>query len=154
MWLIFWNPIGVNVELYYGIIGGENLRKNGLIWTNWKILDLIEWLWEVGGTKVQLSPKSTNIFYFIDFYYKASRKRESETKIFCTFFSPSRPHFSSQFSSSLNSLAENSAEPHLFSLLRFVFWVSTLVLHVLMGRLLMWIIQILKNVLLSWIYVC
>ena len=74
------NPIGVNVELYYEIIGEENLRKKGIIWTNWKVLDLIEWFWEVGGIKVQLSPKSTNIFDFIDFYYKASRKGEGETK--------------------------------------------------------------------------
>ena len=67
--LNFRNPIGVNVELYYEIIDEENLKKEGLIWTNWKILDLIEWLWEVGGTNVQLSPKSTYIFDFVDFYY-------------------------------------------------------------------------------------
>ena len=67
MWLISQNPIGVNVELYYGIIGEENLKKEGLNWTNWKVLDLIGWLWEVGGTKVQLSSKSTSIFDFIDF---------------------------------------------------------------------------------------
>ena len=72
VWLIFWNPIGVNVELYYGIIGEKNLRKEGLNWANWKVLDLIGWLWEVGGTNVQLFSKSTNIFDFINFYNEAS----------------------------------------------------------------------------------
>ena len=55
--LIFRDPIGVNVKLYHEIIGEKNLRKEGLIWTNWKVLDLIEWLWKVGGTNVQLSLK-------------------------------------------------------------------------------------------------
>ena len=93
MHLISRNPIRVNVELYYGIMGKENLRKEGLNWTNWKVLDLIGWLWEVGGTNVQLSPKSTNIFDFIDFYYKASRKGESETK-FSSFSSLLPVHIS------------------------------------------------------------
>ena len=31
MQLIFRNPIGVNVELYYGIMGEENLRKERLL---------------------------------------------------------------------------------------------------------------------------
>ena len=64
MRLIFWNPIGVSVELYYGIIGEENLKKEGLNWTDWKVLDLIGWLWEVRGTNVQLSLKLLNIFDF------------------------------------------------------------------------------------------
>ena len=154
VWLIFRNPIGVNVEFYCEIMGEENLRKEGLNWTNRKVLDLIGWLWEVEGTNVKLSPKLTNIFDFMDFYYKASRKGKVRPKFFVFFFSPSRPLFSSPFSSSPNSLlVENSAAPHLFLLLRFVSWVSTLVLHVLMGRLFMWVIQILRNVLLSWIHV-
>ena len=65
MQLDFRNPIRVNVKLYYEIIGEENLRKKGLNWTNGMVLDLIGWLWEMGGTKVQLSLKSTNIFDFI-----------------------------------------------------------------------------------------
>ena len=130
--LISQNPIRVNVKLYYEIIGEENLRKKWLIWSNWKVLDFIGWLWEMGGTKMQLSPNSTNIFDFIDFYYKAFRKGESETKFFCTFFSSSRSHFSSPFSYSPKFFfAENFAAHHLFLLLRFVSWVSTLVLYVL-----------------------
>ena len=58
--------IGVNVELFYAIMGKENLRKEGLNGTNWKVLDLIGWLWEVGETNGQLSLKLLNIFDFID----------------------------------------------------------------------------------------
>ena len=85
MRLISRKPIRVNVELYYEIIGEKNLRKKGLIWTNWKVLDLIEWLWEMGGTKVQLSPNSINIFDFnIFILYKVS-KREFEIEISALF---------------------------------------------------------------------
>ena len=78
MWLISQNPIGINVELYYGIIGEENLRKEWLNWTNCKVLDLIGWLWEVGGLMCNYSQSQQISLTFI--LFKASR-RESWEKI-------------------------------------------------------------------------
>ena len=45
------------MELYYGIIGEENLGKKGLNWTNWKFKDQIGRLWGAKGLKCNL-PKS------------------------------------------------------------------------------------------------
>ena len=79
---------------------------------------------------------------------------KSETKNFALIFFPSRFSSPSLFSFSPNFFfVENSAAPQFFLLLRFISWISTLVLHVLMGRFLLWVIQIWKIVLLSWIYV-
>ena len=47
MRLISRDPIGVNVELCYGLIGEKNLRK-GLIRTNYKAMGLV---WMVGRSR-------------------------------------------------------------------------------------------------------
>ena len=105
----------------------------------------------MGGLMCNYSQSQQISLTFI--LYKPSR-REIETTNFPFFFSFSlfsSPSLSPSFSKFL--LAKNSTAHQFFLLLKFVSWVSTLVFHVLMGRLLIWVIQILRNVLLSWIYV-
>ena len=132
--LISRNPIGVNVKLYYGIMGKENLRKERLNWTNWKVLDLIGWLWEVGGTNVQLSPKSTYIFDFIDFYYISLLEEKNwDKRVVSSFLLPVTPHHLHLLPSSF--LLKILQYFIFFLLQRCVSWILTLVLHVLLRKL-------------------
>ena len=111
------------------------------------------WLWEMRGLLCNFSQSQKISLTLLILYYISHLEGECEIKFLhffshSQFFSPSLSPFSPSF-----LLAENSAALQFFLLLRFVSWISTLVLHVLMGRLLLWVIQIWKNVLLSWIYV-
>ena len=114
---------------------------------------MIGWLWEVGGLMCNY-PQSYKISLILLILYciKPSRMK-SWDKNFLRFF-PSHSlltilififsKFLSCFKFCINSF---------LLLLRFVFWISKLVPYVLMGRLLFWVIQIWRNVLLLWIYV-
>ena len=64
------------------------------------------------------------------------------------FFSPSLSPSSPRF-----CFVEIFCCLQFYLLLRFVSWVSILVLHDLMRRLWLWVIQIIRNILLSWIHV-
>ena len=141
------------MKFYYEIMGEKNLRKEELNWTNWKVLGLFGWLWEVGGLLCNFFQSQKIFLTLLILYYIRHLEGESEIKFLhffshSQFFSPSLSPFSPSF-----LLTENSTALQFFLLLRFVSWVSTLILHVLMGRLLIWVIQILRNVLLSWIYI-
>ena len=82
--LISRNPIGVNVKLYYGIIGEENLRKEGLNWINWKVLDLIGWLWKVGGLMCNYPQSYKIALTLLILYYTSHLEGKVEIK-FCNF---------------------------------------------------------------------
>ena len=91
------------------------------------------------------------LYWFL--LYKPSRRKKIETKeLSHLFLLPITPHHLHLLLQSF-SLLKFSAAPHFFLLLRFVSWVSTLVLHVLLRKLGWWTCDIWDITFFSWIHV-
>ena len=110
----------------------------------------------MGGHLGNFSPKSKISLTLLFLLYINQLEERRGDKISSTFSSLSRFHFhflSISSSSSSSLVAGNFCSTSFFLLLRCVSWVFTLVSHVCFGWLLMRVVQIIKNVLLSWIHV-
>ena len=101
-----------------------------------------------------IMPKRWGPECILPFYIIKWINEKMSGKRFCTFLFSSR-FFSSSLppSSSSFHLAEIFCSLPFLLFLRFVSWVFTLVFHVCFGWLLMRVVQVIRNVLLSWIHV-
>ena len=109
--------------------------------------------WEKWEDIWVISPQSQKYLwlYFFSLYKPIEEKMRSNfLSLFLPIFVSLLPH---HFHLLQAFLCWKSAVPIFFLLLRCVSWVFTLVFHICFGWWLMRVVQVLRNVLLSWIYI-